>query len=121
VQGPVPARFTVAIGTTEQFGTPVNDVTNREVGVAGVKEWYATPPPNLVPQVEVAVTADSPTTADQTTIAGETSNTRDTLDVVEETVPPVGSEGSPTTAVVLGAGAIVIVGLGVRASRRRRR
>jgi hypothetical protein len=42
-------------------------------------------------------------------------------DVVDETVPPVGSKGSPTTAVLLGAGAVVVIGLGVGVSRRRRR
>jgi len=45
----------------------------------------------------------------------------DTVDVVEETVPAVAKEGSPKTAVVLGAAAIVVVGLGVGTSRRRRR
>jgi hypothetical protein len=126
VAGPVPARFTVAIGVTEQFGTPVNDITNRSVGVAGVKEWYATPPPVLAPQVDVAVTGDStttttaPTTTAPTTAADPTITVPDTVDVVEETVPPVAKEGSPKAAVVLVAVAVVIIGLGVGITRWRR-
>ena len=41
VTGSSPARFTVAIGTIERFGTPVERVTDRSGSVA---EWYAAPP-----------------------------------------------------------------------------
>jgi hypothetical protein len=131
VQGPTPARFTVAIGVTEKFGTPVNDITNRSVGVAGVKEWYATPPPTpttttTVPAVEVAVT--SPTTSTTTTPATTTRVTTPATttpsaldDVVIETVPSSSGDHSPTTAVLLGAAAIAALGVGVVVSRRRRR
>jgi hypothetical protein len=115
VAGLVPARFTVAIGVTEQFGTPVNDISNRSVGVAGVKEWYATAPPALVAATDPTTTVGPTTTVDPTTTVP------DTVDVVEETVPAVGKEGSPKTAVVIGAGAVAIIGLGVGLSRRRRR
>jgi hypothetical protein len=57
-----PARFTLSVGTTEQFGTPVENVPNRDLGVDGVMAWYATPPPAPVDTVVVAssvATADS--------------------------------------------------------------
>jgi hypothetical protein len=45
VTGVVPARFTVSVGVQERFGTPVEDVPNRALGVGGVLAWYRTPPP----------------------------------------------------------------------------
>lgn len=62
VTGVAPARFTLSVGTTEQFGTPVENVPNRDLGVDGVMAWYATPPPAPVDTVVVAssvATADS--------------------------------------------------------------
>lgn len=44
VAGTTPARFTVAIGSIERFGTPVDDVPNRDEGIDGVQRWYTTPP-----------------------------------------------------------------------------
>ena len=46
VIGAAPARFTLAVGTTERFGSPVENVPNRADGGAGVQRWYATPPPD---------------------------------------------------------------------------
>lgn len=57
ITGAVPARFTVSVGTNEQFGTPVENVANRSVGVAGVQQWYATPPPVTI------ATAPAPTSS----------------------------------------------------------
>ena len=34
------ARFTVSVGDTETFGTPVEGVTDRAAGINGVMEWY---------------------------------------------------------------------------------
>jgi hypothetical protein len=69
-----------------------------------------------------ALAVPATSSAHDPTTSTSSTNVPATLDdVVEETVPPVGSEGSPTTAVVLGAAAIVVVGLGVGVSRRRRR
>lgn len=44
VAGDSPARFTVSIGQKEMFGTPVENISNRELGVAGVMAWYAGEP-----------------------------------------------------------------------------
>lgn len=44
VVGNGPARFTVSVGDKETFGTPVEGVTDRSVGIGGVMEWYSTAP-----------------------------------------------------------------------------
>jgi hypothetical protein len=31
----------VSVGKIEQFGTAVEDIDNRDLGVAGVMDWYA--------------------------------------------------------------------------------
>ena len=41
VTGDSPARFTVSVGAKEMFGTPVENIPNRDLGVAGVMAWYA--------------------------------------------------------------------------------
>jgi hypothetical protein len=72
VAGDSPARFTVSIGQKEMFGTPVENITNRELGVAGVMAWYAGESTSLESAVP---TGDAPTgevTADAS--AGESSS-----------------------------------------------
>jgi len=63
VTGVVPARFTVSVGTKEQFGTPVEDVPNRAEGVGGVLAWYRTPPPTVT-------TVPSPSGSESPTAGG---------------------------------------------------
>ncbi len=41
IKGLAASRFTVSIGKIEQFGTAVEDIDNRDLGVAGVMDWYA--------------------------------------------------------------------------------
>lgn len=40
ITGNAPARFTVAVGEKEMFGTPVEKVPNRDLGINGVMSWY---------------------------------------------------------------------------------
>ena len=40
ITGDAPARFTVAVGEREMFGTPVENVPNRDLGITGVMSWY---------------------------------------------------------------------------------
>ena len=54
VTGVVPARFTVSVGVEERFGSPVEDVPNRALGVGGVLSWYRTPPPTTTTTPSVA-------------------------------------------------------------------
>ena len=41
VTGNSPARFTVSVGEKEMFGSPVENIPNRDLGVAGVMTWYS--------------------------------------------------------------------------------
>ena len=43
ITGSDPARFTVAIGFIESFGTPVENVPNRDAGRSGIFDWYENP------------------------------------------------------------------------------
>jgi hypothetical protein len=43
IKGKAASRFTVSVGKIEQFGTAVEDIDNRDLGVAGVMTWYAPP------------------------------------------------------------------------------
>jgi hypothetical protein len=40
VTGISPVRFTVSFGQKEMFGTPVENIANRDLGVDGVMSWY---------------------------------------------------------------------------------
>ena len=40
ITGNSPSRFTVSVGKQEMFGTPVENVPNRDLGVGGVMSWY---------------------------------------------------------------------------------
>jgi len=41
VTGKSAARFTVSVGEKEMFGTTVENIPNRDLGVAGVMTWYS--------------------------------------------------------------------------------
>lgn len=56
VSGASASRFTVSVRRREVFGTPVENVPNRDLGMVGVMEWYATAPTTTV----VAVTEAPP-------------------------------------------------------------
>ena len=40
ITGNSPSRFTVSVGQKEMFGTSVENVPNRDLGVGGVMSWY---------------------------------------------------------------------------------
>lgn len=61
VIGTAPARFTVSVGFKEVFGTPVEGVVDRSLGVNGVMDWYATPPPDEVTSDMVTTTLPATT------------------------------------------------------------
>ncbi len=60
VTGISPVRFTVAIGYIESFGTPVENVPNRDAGRTGIFDWYQNPveekPPETTVEETVATT-----------------------------------------------------------------
>ena len=45
VTGMQPTRFTISIGYIEEFGTPVENLANRNNGMGRLAIWYDTPPP----------------------------------------------------------------------------
>lgn len=42
IKGDSSARFTVSVGQKEMFGTPIENISNRDLGVGGVMAWYGT-------------------------------------------------------------------------------
>ncbi|MEC7810167.1 MAG: hypothetical protein VYB07_03160 [Actinomycetota bacterium] len=60
ITGSDPARFTVAIGFIERFGTPVENVPNRDAGRSGIFDWYENPVSEkpMVPPEEEPVEKD---------------------------------------------------------------
>ena len=124
VTGSAPARFTLAVGTTERFGTPVENVPNRGDGTAGVQLWYATPPPTA-PPIVTSTTATS-TTATSTIV---TSSTAVATDVAVAAAPPRTTSGpgpSPDVglnvlAIVIGALVVMATGLAWPLRQRRNR
>jgi len=68
ITGDAPTRFTVSVGQKEMFGTAVENVPNRDLGVAGVMEWYsASPLANLVDESTTLPPADETAPAETPT------------------------------------------------------
>jgi len=75
VSGDSPARFTISVGKKEMFGTPVENITNRELGVAGVMAWYAGESLTVASTVPIALPENVPTSEpDSETSSGESSS-----------------------------------------------
>ncbi|MCX6531534.1 MAG: hypothetical protein NTY54_04335 [Actinobacteria bacterium] len=75
VAGDSPARFTISVGKKEMFGTPVENITNRELGVAGVMAWYAGESLTVASTVPIALPKNVPTSEpDSETSLGESSS-----------------------------------------------
>lgn len=123
VTSAVPARFTVAVGTIETFGTPVENVVDRAGASKGIADWYATPPPAVVvaapetttvPETTVPETTVSETTVPETTMSETT--------VPETTLAPQtgGVDGAAGSAVFIGVIAILLAGAGFLVWSKRR-
>ncbi len=75
VMGDSPARFTVSIGEKEMFGSPVENIANRELGVGGVMAWYAGEAPAVDSTVPIAIPENVPTSEpDSEPSSGESSS-----------------------------------------------
>lgn len=102
VVGGSPARFTVSVGFEETFGTPVDGVRDRAVGVDGVMAWYNTPPaPPVDPE------ANAPSTTAQGDVAAGNSSPSDPSQVLVVIVW------------IVGVVALMIVGRGFGETARR--
>ena len=100
VTGLGPARFTLAVGTTERFGTPVENVPNRSDGSAGVQRWYATPPPT---STTASSTASSTIVTSTTAVATDVADTAASTQTTPEPGPSPADGGSNVFAMEIGA------------------
>ena len=60
VTGKSAARFTVSVGEKEMFGSPVENIPNRDLGVAGVMAWYAGDPVAVAIEETVESVVETP-------------------------------------------------------------
>ena len=88
ITGNHPSRFTVAIGYIESFGTPVENVPNRDAGRTGIFDWYQNP---VEENTSEALTEKTATTVIQESIPETTvlSKEKPQKPPEEETVEPV--------------------------------
>jgi hypothetical protein len=99
VFGSVPARFTLSFGTRETFGTPVDNVIDRQGASEGIQTWYRTPPTSEVPAA-----ATDPTSS---TAASDTTNEPDTTIADAPQQASAGGGVAVVLGAVLGIAAIV--------------
>ncbi|MFM7686123.1 MAG: hypothetical protein ACKPDI_09395 [Actinomycetota bacterium] len=95
ITGVAPSRFTVSTGVKEQFGTAVENIANRDLGVAGVMQWYETAPPTTVATTTVPITPIN--AVDTTTAVDATATAETTTPAVIATAPPT-SDSTDATA-----------------------
>ena len=101
ITGKSPARFTVSVGKKEQFGTPVENITNRALGVAGVMAWY-----------ETASTT-------QTTVTDETTGSGQSSGISENSLSS--KDDYPNTAIILIVGIVVLGGVALILKNRKKK
>ena len=65
VTGNSPSRFTVSFGQIEMFGTPVENIANRDLGVDGVMSWYENSPTQTSDTQPPEAQSNTPETTDQ--------------------------------------------------------
>jgi hypothetical protein len=58
----------VSVGKIEQFGTAVEDIDNRDLGVAGVMDWYASEDVMDTDVVTPAETSTAPASDNSTAV-----------------------------------------------------
>jgi hypothetical protein len=68
IKGKAASRFTVSVGKIEQFGTAVEDIDNRDLGVAGVMDWYASEDVMDTDVVTPAETSTAPASDNSTAV-----------------------------------------------------
>ena len=87
ITGNHPSRFTVAIGYIESFGSPVENVPNRDAGRTGIFDWYQNP---VEENTSEALTEKTATTVVQESMPGTT-----VLSIEKSQKPPEGETVEP--------------------------
>ena len=115
VVGGGPARFTVSVGDRETFGTPVEGVTDRSLGIGGVMDWYDNPPSTtaLIPST---TSSTSSTTDPMPAPASTTSSTS----LPEQTSSTADTGNSSGVVAVVALVTIAVIGVGLAVRRRGR-
>ena len=89
IVGSHPSRFTASIGYIESFGTPVENVPNRNAGRTGIYDWYQNPvsekPLDISEEEKVPVVEES-------VVEKQDPEMVETLDISEEEKVPVVEE-----------------------------
>ena len=96
ITGNSPSRFTVSVGKQEMFGTPVENVPNRDLGVGGVMSWYE----------------NSPTSTPETQSSEEQSNTSETTDQTDT------RNNQPLVLIIIVVVAIAIAAAVIKVSKK---
>ena len=115
VVGNGPARFTVSVGDRETFGTPVEGVTDRSLGIGGVMDWYDNPPPTSA-VVPSTTSSTSSTTDPMPAPASTTSPTS----LPEQTSSGTNNDSNAGIVAVVALAATAVIGIGLAARRRGR-
>ena len=86
IVGSHPSRFTASIGYIESFGTPVENVPNRDAGRTGIYDWYQNPVSEK--PVEASEEKKVPL-VEETVVEKQDPEMAETLDTSEEETAPV--------------------------------
>ncbi len=89
IVGSHPSRFTASIGYIESFGTPVENVPNRDAGRTGIYDWYQNP----VSEKPVEASEEEVPVVEEVVVENPDPEVAETLDTSEEEkVAPVSQE-----------------------------
>ena len=89
IVGSHPSRFTASIGYIESFGTPVENVPNRDAGRTGIYDWYQNP----VSEKPVEASEEETPVVEEAIVEKQDPEMTETLDTSEEEkVAPVSQE-----------------------------
>ena len=115
VVGNGPARFTVSVGDREMFGTPVEGVTDRSLGIGGVMDWYDNSPPTSA--VVPSTTSSTSSTTDPMPAPASTTSSTSLPDHSSSTAETGDTSGVVAVVTLV---TIAVIGIGLAARRRGR-
>jgi hypothetical protein len=88
IVGNHPSRFTASIGYIESFGTPVENVTNRDAGRTGIFDWYQNPVP--IKSLELSEVSTTTSTIQEPEVEKPVTTILKTPEIPDgETVAPI--------------------------------